>query len=318
MWLYSDSRLPDDKVRGAALWSKFVANSLTFYMHNADIEVLEKALVDLKGRVRSGFSLIDLGPGSAEAFEAKSMKIVQSLSPAAHYIVDGAKEFRDSGAAQLNAAIAAGTVSGLEKIAPVNANFFKPMGLVETDSSKPCLVYIGGGTIANLPIIHADSSFPREEYVSYFKQLHGVGHGKVSLLVPFDTNQDGPSLISSYADRAYGEWVENLPYRMARDLPIEPIGRRGFRPEAFKYEQLWIPEAYLMAHTLVVQRDQIFKIGGTEVHLEQGSRLYLNSSYKMPSDVMKSIARDAGWEAKAEYPAANGKYTAVYFQQNSL
>ena len=317
-WLYSERKNRNDEVRGSKLWSQFVLNSLTFYMHSADLMMLSLVLDDILNHVPEGTSLIDFGPGSAEAFKLKSLALIRKIKPDSYYPIDFCGEFLTSSGKILGKRIADGQIDWPITIEAIRMDFFNRDRLIETDARRTSLLFMGGGTIANLPHMTNDNSFPKAAYINYLKQLYGATVGDAYLLLPFDTNQDRDSLLASYSDNIYAKWMENLPFRIKRDLPIQPLERSGFKPHAFRYEPQWCSKKNLLAHTLVVTEQQIFKLASTPFELNVGDRLYINNSYKIPRDTMVEIASKANWDVVAEYPVSDKKYTGILFKKGFI
>ncbi|MGE0109163.1 MAG: L-histidine N(alpha)-methyltransferase [Bdellovibrionales bacterium] len=279
MHCYSEPKHKDDLVCGGGLWERFVNAHEAYYLFCDDPVLIQQntpLLAELCGNARL---FVDLGPGSLEAFEKKTLPILQAVVPVRYEALD------------LNEHFLRDVVSCLHKRYPFTkacyrvANFFEEMLPLEENS----LIFLSGSTISN---IKADLRFETAT-INLTKALAHFGDALIEggyFVFTYDSNQDEDSIRRSYDHPAMAAHNTNFIQLVRRELPTE-----GLCEEDFMHVTEWVPENHLLKQLLVLKRDVSFGVAGHRFDLEAGTKLHVTNCFKFTDDLIRDAARAAGF-----------------------
>lgn len=238
------------------------------------LQVVSREIGDI---LPTGIRVIELGPGTIEAFNAKTLPILQGLQSSECTIVDESSAF-------LQKISTSASLADL-KINAVQDDFFTGEHPYYNDNSDN-LICMFGSIISN--IINPLSNVLPEKALT--ESLHALSRATNEgwLLLGFDADQNGDRVRSYY--KAHGLFQLNVFYRMAVDLPIGG----EFDPKAFDYEADWRSASGQLAHIAVAKREMSFSIAGQPLSVSKGQRLHIKNSYKFSEEFFSHCCQQAG------------------------
>lgn len=248
---------------GDILWTAIetLHNASSKAMFNAETALLKRVAADIGEFLPLGLPVIDLGPGTVQAFRSKVLPLLQTLRSERYIPVDESVAFlRDLSYAQ--------ETVGNCSIHPKTDDFFCNDRPYHEGSALVCSF---GSTISNIENPMSDV-LPEGALLKGLYHLATAAKGG-ALLISFDSNQDGKSIKDYY--QLHALFQLNIFDRMAVEFSM-----KHFNPLAFDYEPVWIPASGQLAHTAVVTTDMAFEIDEHRIHLQKGQRLHMKNSYK--------------------------------------
>ncbi len=248
---------------GDKLWAETEAqhNISAKAMFNEETVLLRQAASEIHHFLPQGLPVVDLGPGTVQAFKNKVLPLIQALQSEQYIPVDESIVF-------LQDLFRMEGIKGHYSIRPLIDNFFENESPYHEGSALVCSF---GSTISNIESPIGDE-LPEESLIQGLYRL-ALAASDGALLVAFDSNQNGEAIQEYY--RLHALFQLNIFDRMAVDLPM-----KDFDPLAFDYEPVWIPSSGQLAHTAIVTRDIAFEIDGQPITLTKGQKLHLKNSYK--------------------------------------
>lgn len=285
-WQYSSSLYEGDPVKGALLWENFLSQSVDYYPLPNEIDLIRDHAGSLISDKVSPVTLVDIGPGPAQAVLNKTIPVKEQfkdvylycpIDTCPEYLVSAGQVLHDN---QAHLSVKAYHVDytkdkiALPKVTRAFGVFF-------------------GGTVGNVEG-HPDMGLPEEimiEQLHYIREI--LGHNG-TLMITHDANQDEVSILQSYMHPLQIAFGANIMYRIARDLPVYGY----FDPKAWHYEPRWYAKNHQLAHTIICDRDQTFWLGEERFHITAGEQFILNNSFKYPVEKMKEWASAAGFKSQ--------------------
>jgi uncharacterized SAM-dependent methyltransferase len=272
----------DFPMSGALGWQRYEHDCPNYYILKYERELIATAVPDLASFLDEGTSLIDLGTGTLEAVESKSLPIVQTLQSENYVPIDTSLKFC-SDAGKIIQKVRPQTL-----IKPSIENFFSDD--VEPALDKPALGFLGGITIANIEApISVDR--PTGTLVKSLKNLAKIVGGGW-LLLSTDANQSETENKAMYSEN--GLFEINTFDRMAHELPMA-----GLDPTGIVYDPVWIAESSQLAHTGVAIKTMSVEVESSEfrgsITIQKGDRFHLKNSFKYPDEYFLFCLKQAGF-----------------------
>lgn len=276
-WRYEDGHI-NDPAAGAILWARLVENATAYYVsRSGDESVLNNldAIADFVGL--DSCVLVDLGPGK---LRTAKIKLIEALAKNGVYVpVDISENFLNDAAVLKQKGIVADTL-------PITADF--TMETLAIPFAGKRVFLFEGSTIGNIKAPYNTNPMPTAlDMLLRIKRQMKKGD---SLIVGFDSNQDGDSVLKCYQD-PYSIDVMLAPlFTIERDLPHSG----NFDPSAYEPSFLWLPKTSQCAHTVIAKEDQTIVFDNKSYRLREGQRLHVSNSYKFTSEAMKALFIKAG------------------------
>lgn len=284
-WMYSYPLFEGDPVRGAELWAKVIENAKNgspYYVFNDERTLIQKASPQIASYLTQNYSLIDLGPGSRDAFTGKIEPIIKAGIHAREYIgVDISTSILDDIERQVQQSypfISAKTV---------NTDFFE--AAFKYPSAQPAeLSVLFGLTLFNLCIDPRIAGLPEQLLSSYLNRLASHFRTENGLLViTQDTNQDPEALAKAYeTNRTY---QCTLLHRIARDLPIDG----NYDPNGFELVMEFHPDTKAYSMSFQATKPMRFSIDGELFNVEKNERFYFHNCFKFSAEQFIDITRQS-------------------------
>ena len=281
-WEYGPSLYENDPAGGADLWSEMVRKPGHYYVTKADIALIKWAI--RQNQVKEVFehinTLVELGPGSEDVVNQKTIPLIKSIKHLKTYIaLDISQSF-----AEMTAKIA---IRGLDiKSKGIAHDFSKPF--LKASKGNTAFIVLGS-TISNLECKAGENPF--HKLTSFFQHLRsGMALADV-LIATFDMGKDADKIIKAYSGQSAQRHGINLIHRLKRDGVV--CGQ--FDPKAWKYEPVWVPQTSQCCHTVYPIIDQILKVQGFNIRIPAFSRYVTNNSYKYSPEFSQWAAKTAGF-----------------------
>lgn len=301
-WQYSDSQHQDDPVRGAALWEAFLKASKHYYPLSSEIDLIHNHAHRLVGDIQDPIVLVDLGPGPQQAVANKTIPIAGIFNKISCYCpIDKSQDYL-AGATSI--------FGGAFPRAPIqefHADFFKD-DISLPNSGHPLALFFGS-SISNLEGSPEDI-LPESEIIWQLSRLRKIVGDNGSLLMAYDANQDGASILKSYNHPFQIAFGFNITHRIQRDLPVSG----NFNPYSWHYEPIWHPQNHQLCHTLICDEPQDFWLGQQYFSIKKGEKFILNNSFKYPVEKMQEWGLKAGFSHQ-KFIQDNRKQEVLHLMQ---
>jgi uncharacterized SAM-dependent methyltransferase len=251
---------------GAKLWADLESkelNSDRTNLFSAEEILLDKVAHGINDFIPSQTPILELGPGTLEAFSKKTLPIIKAVRTTECIFVDESRSF-------LNDISTCKDLKGIQSKL-IEDDFLEGDFCYREDDTNT-LACLFGSTISNIlsPVLDAS---PRTSLTDTLRKLaHTINNGW--LLISFDANQNGKEIENFYTRQALFQL--NVFYRMAVELPVDS----DFDPSAFTYKAEWNASSGQLAHIAVVEHAQNFMLGNQQIRLRKGQKLHLKNSYK--------------------------------------
>ena len=188
----------------------------------------------------------------------KTLPLLRTCSQLEGYIgIDISQSFLDKGLAVIRSEFPNILISGIQQ------DFTQIESLPVFDKS---VILFKGSTIANLR---------RDEVPVFIAQIKSLIAKRHYLLLVHDANQDENSLMKAYDNAGMAAFMENIMYRLKRDLCIANMDA-----QAFCYKPQWESNSYDLKHVLTATKAQKFDVKGIPVKIEEGQQFHTLSSFK--------------------------------------
>ncbi len=273
-YVYGAPQDNNDPVRGGILYNKVLEGEQDYYLYKYEAELFQTKGHLLTSLIGSNATFIELGPGSEQSIRLKTLPLLKTCPHLSGYLgIDISQSFLDKVIEVIHSAFPSIFIDGIQ------ADFTQLKDLPEF--AKP-VVFFKGSTIANL------KRYEVPVFISYIKKLVGKKH---YLLVVHDANQDEISLMKAYDNSGVAVFIENIMYRLYRD-----VIRVGMEPEQFRYKPEWEPENHELKHVLTATKSQKFELNGHTIEIEEGQKFHTFSSFKYPIEVFQNMLSLTGYK----------------------
>lgn len=248
-----------------------------YYLTRVEIELLTRHAPEIAGTVGAE-AIVEFGSGSS----TKTAALLSHVRPRSYVPIDISAHFLLAAARELSAAN-----PGLQ-VAPVAADFTRPLDLSAVVGEQPCLGFFPGSTIGNFT--HPDAA----DLLRTFATLLGPG---AFLLIGIDLLKPTAPLEAAYNDAAgiTAEFNINMLHRLNREFGS------GIKTEAFSHRALWNERLRRIEMHLVAQEVVTFSVCGHRFRVAAGESIHTENSYKYAQDEIDLLARISGWEPQATW-----------------
>ncbi|MFY9288434.1 MAG: L-histidine N(alpha)-methyltransferase [Alphaproteobacteria bacterium] len=269
---------------GALGWKRYEHDCPSYYILRCEREMIGQVANDLHelDLVPQGVPFIDLGPGTIEAVEEKSLPVVLALNSHTYVPVDVSLKFCSEAGGVIKQHLRDVVVSSSVE------NFFSDE--VDPALDTAGIGFLGGITIANIEAPLSKEK-PTQELINGLKNLARITGGGW-LLLTTDANQSEAENKAMYSEN--GLFEINTFYRMAHELPF-----KGLNPDGFVYDPYWIPESSQLGHTALATEDMLVEVSSScftgIIPVRKGQRYHLKNSFKYTDEFFIRCAKAAGY-----------------------
>lgn len=283
-WQYLDPAFVGDWVRGSQLWAQWEAVSGNDNMLHRQGRIIQERVEEMKALTKPRHTLIDLGPGSRQAFERNTVPYVDAYGEDLKHLIS----------IDISSFAAEDIKEYMQSLYPeklsfsVNDDFLK--GGLSLPTKGKCVAVFMGGTIGNIAAPQ-NTENAIELMAGRIRSLKYNLPAETVIFIGLESTQDADLLYGAYDHPAHAEFEVNLMHGIKRDvLPHE----QGFNPDGWKYAMKWWPDAYQFCHLLEATRDQKFRLLGKDFSFAAGDQLVIDNSFKFPVLAMQRATQLAG------------------------
>jgi dimethylhistidine N-methyltransferase len=262
--------------RGSSLYNQ-ICELPEYYPARTETRITLDNIKEIAELIGPRCLLIEYGSGSSD----KTRVLLETLSdPAAYVPIDISKEHL------LNAARDIHRDYPELEVLPVCADYTNHIDLpTPTKPVERRVVYFPGSTIGNFDPEDAI------EFLARLSELCGPGDG---LLIGVDLRKDPEILELAYDDPAGVTAKFNL--NILRHINNE-IGS-DFDTSEFRHRAVYNMQAARVEMHLVSESDQKVRINGSVISLQQGEKVWTESSYKYSLESFAELASKAGFSVE--------------------
>ncbi|WP_254567514.1 L-histidine N(alpha)-methyltransferase [Oscillatoria sp. HE19RPO] len=294
-YLYGTPQDENDPVRGGILYNEMLENEEDYYLYKFEAQLFQSKGHLIASAIGSNATIIELGPGSEQSLRQKTLPFLRVCPQLSGYVgIDISQDFLNKGLQVIRSELPELSVSGTQQ------DFTKLESL--PDVEKP-VIFFKGSTIANMR---------QDEVPSFISQIGKLAGKNHSLLLVHDANQDEVSLMKAYNNKRMAVFMENIMFRIHRD-----VDTKGMIPNAFRYEPEWDPNTYDFKHILTATQPQKIHFNGEIVEIKEGQKLHTLSSFKYPIEVFQKLIGFAGYEPLECFRDRSNRMAAHLFQIKS-
>ena len=262
-----------------------------YYPTRTEHQILRRSAKEMAAYCGEECAIIEYGAGSV----VKVRFLIDALeNPVAVIPIDISGEHVAAAAKSL-----ANDYPDLE-VVPVCADYTQPVELPATEKpSRRRVAFFPGSTIGN---------FHRRDAVKFLSRIaKTVGEGG-ALLIGVDRKKDPEVLERAYNDPEgiTAEFNRNLLRHLNRELGTD------FAIDRFEHRAVYSEEAGRIEMHLESLDDQEVQIGDHSIDLNEGETIRTECSYKYAPSEFRELAREAGFESRAEWTDPSELF-GVYF-----
>ncbi len=266
-WEYSLPESPDDPVRGAELWAKFLESTPEYYIMASEAELVEQAAEKIPSLIEEPVAFALLGIGTVPALERKDLKIVEKFKHVPNitafdinpeYIEKGIPAIRE----KFTQSIVGGFITDL-----FQHGFEAPRG---RGQNTRLVATMFGATLFN---VGAERDYvgrlvvPETTIRTNLREIRKSLKKGDLFITTHDGNMDPKKVEASY--RKQTEFATNLAHRIKRDTPYKSIN-----PDASEFRVEFDQKSGVLGHYLTFDFDGDGKI----------QEYLANISLKVPED----------------------------------
>lgn len=291
-YLYGTPEDKNDPVRGGILYNELLENEDDYYLYEYEAALFQSQGSHLTSKIGSNPTFIELGPGSEQSLRLKTLRLLRTCSQLEGYIgIDISQSFLDRGLTVIRSEFPSILVRGIQQ------DFTQLENLPVFDKT---VILFKGSTVANLR---------SNELPAFIKKIKNLMTKEHYLVLVHDANQDEASLMKAYDNPRMAIIMENIMYRLKRDLDIA-----GMDAKAFRYEPQWDAERYDFRHVLTATKAQRFDVKEILVNIEKGQQFHTLSSFKYPVKVFQDMLSSTGYEPLDFRMDPSGRMAAHLFR----
>ena len=273
--------------RGSELFEAITALP-EYYPTRTETAILERIGPELARTIGPDHAVVEFGSGSS----TKTPLLLDAIAPAAYVPIDISGDFLRDSAARLGARF-----PGLP-VAPVEADFTRPIRLPDGVAAMPRLGFFPGSTIGNMLATPA---------IDLLRSMRGTLGEGARLLIGIDRIKPLDVLIPAYDDAAgvTAAFNLNLLHRINRELD-------GTIPvDAFVHRAIWNDDRARIEMHLEALRDTRFTVEGRPFTVGAGETIHTENSHKYGPRDARLLLRAGGWTPVAEWTDAADMFALI-------
>jgi L-histidine N-alpha-methyltransferase len=283
-----------------------------YYLTRTEFGLLETIAPEVAAQLPAGTTLVEYGASDETKAEMLLRQVTQT---------GGSGVFRT----YIPIDVAAPALTVMRKrlglryrdltVAPVTADFLRPITLPARENEAAIMGFFPGSTIGNLEP-GAAVAFLRRARTSLGADGSGSGtrghttggltkEGRpVRFLLGFDTCRDPARLLPAYDD------PKGITARFNRNLLVRLNREAGatFDPDAFAHRAIWNAAESRIEMHLVSCTDQTISLGGENLRFVQNETIHTENSYKYTPERMRSMISAAGWSTVKTWTDSKGLF----------
>jgi dimethylhistidine N-methyltransferase len=264
-----------------------------YYPTRVETALLARVAQELAPDIEPGAALVEFGSGASE----KTRLILDAASSIGLYVpIDISVEALAAAAARIAAAY-----PNL-RVAPIAADFTRPLRHAELDRAPAVVGFFPGSTIGN---------FTSAEAQQFLTGAHGLLGPRALFLIGVDLVKDLDVLRAAYND-AQGVTAAfnlNVLARINRELG------GNFQLDQFAHRAIWNAELSRIEMHLESLTSQTAWVAGQAFHFEKGETLHTENSHKFTVPAFTALALSAGWRVKSSWTSSDQPFAAFLLER---
>lgn len=267
--------------RGSELFEE-ITRLPEYYPTRTETALLASIARALRPLVPADAAVVEFGSGSS----TKTPLLLEAIRPAAYVPIDISGDFLRDSSDRL-----AARFPGIA-VAPLEADFTRPITLQKGLAAMPKLGFFPGSTIGNLRATDA---------VDLLRAMRGTLGEGARLLIGMDRVKSLDVLLPAYDDAAgvTAAFNLNLIDRINRELG-------GTMPrDAFRHRADWDEACARVEMRLEAVRDVSFEIDGRRFAMAAGETIHTENSHKYGARDARLLLRAGGWTPIEEWTDAD-------------
>lgn len=278
-WFYDDA--------GSALFEAITALP-EYYPTRVETGLLQANRAEIAQAIGPARAVIEFGAGSL----AKTPLLLEAISPACYVPIDISGDFLRAAAERLGERF-----PGLP-IAPVEADFTRPVPLPSEIGDLPRLGFFPGSTIGNLAPYAA---------VDLLRSMRDTLGASGQLLIGMDRVKAAGELIEAYDDAAgvTAAFNRNLVTRINRELA-------GTIPEqSLRHRAIWNGQLARIEMHLEAERDLAFTVSGEPFTMAAGETIHTENSHKYTPESGTALLLAGGWTPLRTFTDSDQRFMLI-------
>ena len=274
--------------RGSALFEA-ICELPEYYQTRTELALLRRLMPELAPSVAPGTALVEFGCGAP----AKARILLAALpSVAAYAPIDICGYTVNKTAAELRKDYPDVIV------APLAADFMRPVELPADVRGRARLGFFPGSTIGNLDA---------DEAVGFLESARAILGGEGRLVIGIDLVKDVDMLIAAYDDASgvTAAFNRNLLVRANRELDAD------FDLAAFAHRAIWNAGRARIEMHLVSAGAQTVKVAGRAFRFKKGETIHTENAHKYTVDGFAATAARAGWRLQRGWANESPAFAVV-------
>ena len=276
--------------RGSELFEQITALP-EYYLTSTERRIFELHAAEIIQAAGSDLSVVELGAGSATKTVILLRELARRQGSASFYPVDVSSSALEEADQHLSALLPE------IELHPVVADYSSGLPFLRALSGRKLILYIGS-SIGNFEPLESAALLSR------IRQSMSVGD---AMLLGTDMRKSPSVLIPAYDDAAgvTAAFNKNILSRINRELGAD------FYLDAFAHRALWNDRASrveMHLESLRAQRVDIRDLGLT-LDFRRGESIHTENSYKFTSEMISTIASNAGLAVERTWSDPRGWFT---------
>lgn len=274
-------------MRGSQLFEA-ITQLPEYYPTRTETALLHAHAADVAERAGANATVVEFGSGSS----IKTRILLASMPSATYVPIDICGEFLDEACADLRERFPH------LRIAPVAADFTRPVRLPVEREGQAMLGFFPGSTIGNLTPSAA---------VDLLRSMRGTLGEGAHLLIGIDRVKDTGRLVSAYDDArgVTALFNLNLLQRVNRELDgTIPVSE-------FRHVARWNEGASRIEMHLEARRALRFEVAGRSFAIEGGETIHTENCHKYRPGEMRVLLAAGGWHELEHWTDPAGDFSLV-------
>jgi dimethylhistidine N-methyltransferase len=273
---------------GSALFED-ICRTPEYYPTRVETALLAQVAAELAPAIAPGAALVEFGSGASE----KTRLILDAAPQVRLYVpIDISVEALAAAADRI-----AETYPNL-RVAPIAADFTRPLRQAAIEGSPAVIGFFPGSTIGN---------FTPPEARRFLRDAHTLLGPGASFLIGVDLVKDLDVLRAAYNDAAgvTAAFNLNLLARMNRELGGD------FRLDRFVHRAIWNADLSRIEMHLESLEAQTVRVAGRVFQFGAGETLHTENSHKFTVESFTALALSARWRVQACWTSVDQPFAEV-------
>jgi L-histidine Nalpha-methyltransferase len=261
-----------------------------YYLTRTELGLLEQIAPEVARQLPANTTLVEYGASD----ETKAEMLLRQTTPMSSNVF---RTYIPIDVAGPELAAMRERMAGREglTIAPVTADFLRPIALPARETEAAIMGFFPGSTIGNLE---------PEAAVGFLRRARTTLGSDARFLLGFDICRDPARLLPAYDDAkgVTASFNRNLLVRLNREAGA------SFDIAAFAHRAIWNAAESRIEMHLVSRTKQTARLSGRTLRFAQGETIHTENSYKYAPERMRTMIAAAGWRVAKTWSDSKGLF----------